>query len=108
MDRLNRLPEVTDQVLAGVKADESLKHRILLAAAAPRPERKTRFRTALALCGLSVLLVLLCVFASRLPLAGKPADLQVIPAGSHRDASPVHLQTVLEKVPLPSDAESGD
>ena len=95
MDRLNRLPEITDQVLGGLKADENLKHRILLSAASASPaKKKAPLRTVVALCSLSVLLILLCVFA----LNAKPAgDIHVIPAGSRHSAPPIHLETVIEQ-----------
>ena len=97
MDQLNRVPEVTEHVLSGLKADQHLKHRILEAAVSS--PRKTAFRpkTVIALCSLSVLLILLCVFVSGLGSKSPAGNIQVIPAGSHRNSSPVNLQTVIEK-----------
>jgi hypothetical protein len=104
MDHLNKLPEITDHVLAGLKADESLKHRIFLSAAATPKERTFRTGTVVALCSLSVLLILLCFFAARFPSGqAKPVDIQVIPAGSNRIVSPVDLQQVIDRA---SDAAS--
>jgi hypothetical protein len=93
-DRLRCLPEITDHVLSGLKADESLKHQILLSAASGREKRKTSYRTVIALCCLSAVLVLLCVFA----LGSKPAgDIQVIPAGSRRSSPPVRLEEMIDE-----------
>ena len=98
MNRLNRLPELTDQILAGLKADDSQKHRILLSAAeSSGTGKKIKYRTVIALCSLSVLLILLCVFASGWTGDRKASDLQNIPAGSRRNESPVNLQTVIDR-----------
>lgn len=98
MNQLDRMPEITEHVLAGLKADDSLKHRILLSASENRSSEPTRKKTVLALCFLSVLLILLCVFAARMPSwqSGSP-DLHIIPAGSHRIISPVNLRTVIDQ-----------
>ena len=106
MDKLNRLPEVSEDLLSGLKADDALKQKILLSAANPAPARNPRYRTAIALCCLSFLLILLCVFVSRLPAAGNTSDLQVISAGSHRESSPVNLDTVLENASEPIESEA--
>ena len=93
-DRLKHLPEATDHVLAGLRADDALKHRILLSAASQPEKRKISFRTVVALCCLSAVLVLLCVFA----LGSKPAaDIQVIPAGSRHASPPVGLEEIVEE-----------
>ena len=98
MDRFDRIPEVTEHVLDGLKADDALKHRILLAASSrsSEPKRNYSFRTVVALCSLSVLLILLCVFAISANTR-KTADIQVIPAGSRHSTPPVSLETVIEK-----------
>ena len=100
MNRLQRLPEITDHVLSGLKADDRAKHRILLAASGSQAtggmhQKTVRFRTVVTLCSLSVLLVLMCVLISYQSRAQQPADLQVIPAGSHRNTAPVNLQQVI-------------
>ena len=77
MEKFERIPEVTEHVLAGLTADEGLKHRIFLAASAPATKKKYPLRTVVALCSLSVLLILLCVFALTTQNTG---DIQVIPA----------------------------
>ena len=97
MDRLDRLPEVTDHVLSGLQADDDQKQRILLSAVeAHKPEQRNT-GTVVALLSLSVLLILLCVFASGWSGGQKNAELQNIPAGSHRNGSPVNLQNVIDK-----------
>ena len=60
MGKFERIPEVTEHVLAGLTADENLKHRIFLAASAPATKKKYPLRTVVALCSLSVILILLC------------------------------------------------
>ena len=97
MDRLDRLPEVTEHVLSGLKADQRLKQRILESAASS--PLKTSFRPAavIALCSLSVLLILLCVFATGLIGSPSSGNIQVMQAGGRRNSSPVNLQTVIER-----------
>ena len=94
MNRLENLPDITDHVLSGLKADDTLKHRILLSATSPSSPKKYSFRTVAALCCVSALLILLCVFAIRSDTGG---DIQVISAGSRHSAPPVKLECVLEK-----------
>ena len=86
MNRLQRLPEITDHVLSGLKADDRAKHRILLAASGSQApggmhQKTVRFRTVVTLCSLSVLLVLMCVLISyqsraqqRYTVLGKPEE----------------------------------
>lgn len=96
MDQLDRLPEVTEHVLSGLKADHRLKQRILESAVSAPRKMPLRRGTVIALCSLSLLLILLCVFVSG--LSGKSSgDISVIPAGSRRNSSPVSLETVVEK-----------
>ena len=45
MEKFERIPEVTEHVLAGLTADEGLKHRIFLAASAPATKKKYPLRT---------------------------------------------------------------
>ena len=94
MNRLDRLPEVTDHVLSGLKADDRLKQQILLSAVSRKSGKKYSFRTVVALCSLSVLLILLCVFAIQTKTDG---DIQVMSAGSRHSSPPVKLENVLEK-----------
>ena len=92
-NRLRRLPEISDHVLSGLKADEALKHKILLSVASDCKKRKTSLRTVIALCCLSAVLVLLCVFT----LDSKPKeDIQVISAGSRHSSPPVRLEEMID------------
>ena len=94
MKRIECLPEITEHIFSGLKADEKLKHRILLSAASGSPSARYPLRTVVFLCSLSILLVLICVFALQPKGSG---NIQVIPAGSRYSSPPVHLETVLEK-----------
>ncbi len=94
MEKFEKIPEVTEHVLAGLTADENLKHRIFSAASSPAIKKKYPLRTVIALCSLSVLLILLCVFALT---TGNSGDIQVIPAGRRHSTPPVRLENVLEK-----------
>ena len=99
MDRLDHMPEITDNVLGGLKADDSLKRKILLSAAESHTGNRVRRGTVFALCGLSLALILLCLFASGLTSPKTdPADPHVIPAGSRRIVSPVNLQNVIDQI----------
>ena len=94
MKHLDRLHEITEHVLSGLKADDALKHRIFLSAASSSKEKKYPLRTIFALCGLSALLILLCVFALQPKTTG---DIQVVSAGSRHSTPPVILENVLEE-----------
>ena len=100
MVQLEKLPEVTNHVLAGLQADESLKHRIFLSASeTKRSTSPFGFRTVIALCSLSVLLVLLCLLVTRMPVIyDSNTDIYVIPAVSHSMVSPVNMQQVIDQV----------
>ena len=63
MNRLERLPEITDHILSGLVANDQLKHRILLSSATQNSGKKVSLRTVIALCSLSAVLILLCIFA---------------------------------------------
>ena len=98
MDRLDQLPEITEHVLSGLRADASLKQKILVSAVnAPAPSGKYRPGTFVALCSLSVVLVILCLLIHSLPVQKTVADLQIIPAGSRKIVSPVNLQNVIDQ-----------
>ena len=94
MKRLEHLPEITDHILSGLRADDALKHRIFLSAASSPESKKYPRRTIFALCGISALLILLCVFVIRSETAG---DIQVVSAGSRHSTPPVILENVLEE-----------
>ena len=98
MNQLDRMPEITEHVLAGLKADESMKHKILLSAAGVRPQQQIRSKTVVALCCVSVLLILLCVYVTQITgWKSHTSEFEVIPAGSHRVISPVNLGTVIDQ-----------
>ena len=50
MNSLENLPEISEHVLSGLKADSGLKHRILLSASSAPAVRKYSFKTVVALC----------------------------------------------------------
>ena len=97
MDPLKSLPEITESVLYGLKADDEGKHRILLSASTGTQTKTVRMRTVIALCSLSLILILVCGLLLNLSQGKQPAQLQVIPAGSHRNSAPVNLQTVIDR-----------
>ena len=99
MDKLKQLPQVTDHVLDGLRADDALRQKILLSAAESGRSRTSRLRTVIALCTLSAALVLLCIFAVRIPAGtNTQTAIHVIPAGSNRMVSPVNVQQVINQV----------
>ena len=97
MDQLNRLPEVSEHVLCGLKADDRLKHQILLKAAESPQKKGYRFRTVIAMCSLSFLLILMCLFVSGISGKQQDQDLKVMPAVRQRKTAPVNLQQVIDE-----------
>jgi len=97
MDGLKKLPEVTDHVLSGLRADDQLKHNILMKAATSPRKGRQQIRMVVSMCSICVLLIFICLFAATFAGKNTNPDLQSIPAGSHRNSSPVNLQTVIEK-----------
>ena len=97
MDRLKQLPEITDHILSELKADDRLKHGIFLAASSAPQKKKQQLRTAVSMCSLCALLILLCLFAATFTGKTGDSDLQNIPAGSRKNSSPINLQTVIDK-----------
>jgi hypothetical protein len=104
MSKLDQLPEITDHVLSGLRADDSLKYRIYQKAAKPSSSsvKASRKPLAAALCAISA--VMIAVFMLMGPLMGRntaspdavtksestPAtQIQTIQAGSELDQSPV-------------------
>lgn len=110
MDQLNRLPEVTDELLSGLKADESLKHRILVSAAETPVKKRFSARTVIALCSLSLLLVLLCVLVSKIPSwTGSSPEIQNIPAGGTKVVSEGNMQEAIDQASgLPAEETDAD
>lgn len=98
MSQLEKLSDVSEHVLSGLKADSQLKHRILLSAAKASEKTGIRKGAVIALCSLSLVVILLCAWitsASIIP--SQSPELQVIPAGGRRNSSPVSLQQIIEK-----------
>ena len=104
MNNLNQLPDITDQVLSSLKADENLKHRILVAAAneeVPSSSFAGKKRSLIALIALTAVLILSVIGIGSLSLSQdgiSPSSMHVLPAGSHRNTSPVQLQVVIDEV----------
>lgn len=70
MNRIDQLPEITEHVLSGLQADDSLKHKIHLKAAgisAGTEEKKTSRLPVAALCAISAALI--AVFVLLFPLS---------------------------------------
>ena len=83
-----KLPEATEKVLAGLSADENLKHRIVVAATSGTPERRRGGRLVpVLLCSL-VTLMIIAVFllGGKKPLS-RPSDLETITTFTAGDAS---------------------
>lgn len=88
MNKLDHLPEYTDQVLHGLRADSSLKQRILQEAASSG-EASSRpfsfsFRPGPVLCSIAaVMLIVLTVIGSRvaIPTASEPGKIVSFAAG---------------------------
>ena len=106
MTDLKNLPEISEQLLHNLKADDKLKQRILVSAVNTDPSgssfKEKGRRPLLALLALSLLLVVSLIGIRYLKPAQNqddaPVSMQVIPAGSHRDFSPVHLQIVINQI----------
>ena len=97
MSRLDQLPEITDSVLSGLHADDSLKYRIYqkAASAGPDADRKKTSRVPLAaLCAISAVMIAVFVFLGRImPLSGSSPSAQ--PAlTAVQDAELSHMQTI--------------
>ena len=114
MKRLEELRDVTDTVLAGLTADESLKHKILQRAAEYSDESSMRsFRPLPVLCSvITVLLVAVCLLNSLHPVtpAGS-VEMNVFAAGSDdiiqpEDDSVRHNENEVIRLILPEDAVS--
>ena len=97
MNSLDQLPEISSEILSGLKADETLKHRILLSAAESGRSTRVPRRTLVPLCALSALVIALCVLIPQLsgPGSSSGTSIQVIAAGSRRTSSPIHLHSMI-------------
>ena len=110
MSRLDQLPEISEQMLSGLRADDALKHRIYRKAAgiADTPEKTSRIPLA-ALCAISA--VMIAVFALLIPFSRQngnslPGD-QLSSSGSYESAdfSSMSAGTVLPESPVKEQEE---
>ena len=97
MIRLNRLSEMTDRALDGLRADEGLKRRILAAAgeqalSQPKPLFQ---RLVPVLCCVSAAALLLVFGLTRSAGRTAPASRRVFTVASHTSVSPLSLQGLL-------------
>lgn len=97
MNRLDNLPEITDQVLSGLRADDSLKYKIYQKAAGESSEKKASFRLPLAaLCAISAVMIAAFVLLTSLTRQGssdtqnyESANISSMPAGAVLTSSPM-------------------
>lgn len=100
MNKLDQLPSMTSQILSGLKADESLKHRILLSAANTETKKtsyKLSFSALVCLCCAVIVFCLVIPQIHSSPNEMKKTEIQVITAGSRRSSSPVHLNNIISE-----------
>lgn len=99
MARIEQLPEITDHVLSGLRADDSMKHSIYQKAAgmADTVEKRTSRFPLIALCAISAVMVAVFVLLGNVkPLSGNSSDdqkgvqIQTISAGVTLTESPVN------------------
>lgn len=107
MSQLTNLPEITDHVLSGLRADDQMKQKILLSATQKTARNTISRRTFIAMCSLSLLLILLCIMVTLIPIEKKTSDIQNIPAGSYKKTAPVPIQNVINEA-FESDAFSDE
>ena len=121
MSRLDQLPEITDHVLSGLRADDALKHRIYQEAAQDgTPREKASRRPLIALCTLSAAMIAVFVLLGRIgplsrkqePEEGAPMSaaqqMETITAGERRNVSPIGLGSILETEEENASAEEAD
>ena len=126
MSRLDQLPEITDHVLSGLRADDSLKYRIYQKAAEQSGERarKSSRLPLAALCAISAVMIALFVILN--PMISRNADgsrdvtagqMHTILAGGELDESPVSEEKEPEPEPeseeedpeeTPGDEDAGE
>ena len=123
MSRLDHLPEISEQMLSGLRADDALKHRIYRKAAGitDTPEKKSSRIPLAALCAISAAMI--AVFALLIPFSRQngnslpgeqqaasgsydPAEFNSMSAGTVLPESPVKEQD--EKTPSPETDEGID
>ncbi len=100
MDRLDKLPEVSDQVLSGLRADDRLKYKILQKATEPEAEKHPLgFRKpVIALSALTAVMV--AVFALMAPISPSSAPserIHTISAGNIVPESPVNMREIITR-----------
>ena len=121
MTKLDQLPEITDHVLSGLRADDSLKYKIYQKAAGGslNEETKPSRRPLVALCAISA--VMIAVFALVIPLTWQKSasfgqsdntqnydtmEISSIPAGTVLPDSPV--STTDENIFMPAEKQEAD
>ena len=111
--KLEQLSEITDHVLSGLQADESLKHRIYQKAAdiSEMPEKKISRMPLIALCAISAVMIGVFVLLGRVtPMSGNPNDeqqsvrIQTISAGVTLTESPIEEEENKEAEPSGEDS----
>ena len=101
MNHLDHMPEYTEHVLGGLRADEKLKFRIYQKASdiSANPMNKRSRIAVPVLCGISVAMIgAFLLLGSIKPVSSSgPVDIQTIPAGKIMDFSPIQLQNIIDE-----------
>ena len=112
MSKLEQLPQVTDHVLNGLRADDALKARIYQKAVQEEPARSsgfTRRGALIALCSLSaVMIAVFAILGTIQPSDTKAGpdetntvlasvEIETVSAGERRSSSPFALQSVIDE-----------
>lgn len=113
MSRLDQLPEITDHVLSGLRADDSLKYRIYqkAAGASENRERKSYRLPLAALCAISAVMIAVFVFLGRVsPIAGG-SDSSRLDITASQETESSHVKTInaggeFENSPLKNESEN--
>lgn len=124
MSRLDQLSQITDHVLDGLRADDSLKHRIYQKAAQSdisSSRRLSRRGTIIALSAVSAVMIAVFVLLGQISSSGPTTDnsaavsrtadatdivmIETVTAGEHRTSSPIPLQEVIDETVSQYDEE---
>lgn len=102
MIRLNRLPEITDQALDGLRADKKLKQRILVSAqgqafSPPKPLSQLLIPVV---CCVSAAALLLVFGLTRFSGRDAQPRRRAFTVASHAEVSPLSLQGLLSESTL--------
>ncbi len=104
MNRLNELPDITNHVLSGLKADDRLKTKIRLKAAdlslndVSFSGTEKHFRLLPVLCAIALLMLLsLSLLQKAVPHNGSLPEIQTFAAGEHKSSSPLSIQRILSE-----------